>query len=155
MATPLRIEWRSPVYLRSACDYVHLNPVRAGIVRSGQKLDKFRWSSYPAYLQPKLRPVWLRLDRLLGEHGLEKDTARSRREFERRMKLARVEHGENESVRHGWRIGAEDFHDWLADKLARRGRKGERPGSDRKQTRLWRRRWCSKRWRKHVGGRSI
>ena len=42
------------------------------------------------------------------------------------MKMARVEHRENESVRHGWRIGAEDFHDWLADKLARRGRKGER-----------------------------
>ena len=120
------IDGRSPGYLRAACDYVHLNPVRAGIVRSGQKLDKFRWSSYPAYLQPKLRPVWLRLDRLLGEHGLEKDTARNRREFERRMKMARVEHGENESVRHGWRIGAEDFHDWLADKLARRGRKGER-----------------------------
>jgi hypothetical protein len=89
-------------------------------------LDKFRWSSYPAYRQPKLRPVWLRLDRLLGEHGLEKDTTRNRREFERRMKMARLEPGEHESVRRGWRIGAEDFHDWLADKLARRGRKGER-----------------------------
>src|SRR5262249_15213519 len=39
------IDGRSPGYLRAACDYVHLNPVRAGIVRSGQKLDKFRWSS--------------------------------------------------------------------------------------------------------------
>jgi hypothetical protein len=95
-------------------------------VRTGQKLDKFRWSSYPAYRQPKLRPAWLRLDRLLGEHGLDKDTARNRRKFERRMKVARLEPGENESVRRGWRIGADDFHDWLADKLARRGRKGER-----------------------------
>ncbi|HET6492098.1 MAG TPA: hypothetical protein VFG44_03910, partial [Burkholderiales bacterium] len=84
------------------------------------------WSSYPAYRHPKLRPGWLRLDRLLGEHGLEKDTARNRREFERRMKVACLEPGENESMRRGWRIGAEDFHDWLADKLARRGRKGER-----------------------------
>lgn len=31
-----------------------------------------------------------------------------------------------EMVRHGWRVGAEDFRDWLADKLARPGRKGER-----------------------------
>jgi hypothetical protein len=54
------------------------------------------------------------------------DTARNRREFERRMKLARLEPGEHESARRGWRIGAEDFHDWLANKLARRGRKGER-----------------------------
>ena len=29
-----------PGYLRAACDYVHLNPVRAGIVRSGQKLKQ-------------------------------------------------------------------------------------------------------------------
>ena len=42
------------------------------------------------------------------------------------MKMARLEPGEHESVRRGWRIGAEDFHDWLANKLARRGRKGER-----------------------------
>src|SRR4030095_6268354 len=88
--------------------------------------DKFRWSSYPAYRQPNLRCAWLPLDRLLGEHGLEKDTARNRREFERRTKMARLEPGENESVRRGWRSGAEDFHDWRADKLARRGRKGER-----------------------------
>jgi hypothetical protein len=45
------------------------------------------------------------------------------REFERRMKQARLEPGDQELVRRGWRIGAEDFRDWLADKLARRGRK--------------------------------
>ena len=34
---------------------------------------------------------------------------------------------EDETVlRSGWKIGAEDFPDWLADKLSRRGRKGER-----------------------------
>ena len=30
-----------------------------------------------------------------------------------------------------WKIGAEDFADWLAEKLARRGRKGERAGERR------------------------
>jgi hypothetical protein len=33
----------------------------------------------------------------------------------------------------GWKIGAEDFADWLAEKLARRGRKGER-ASERHET---------------------
>ena len=28
-------------------------------------------------------------------------------------------------LRNGWKIGAEDFRDWLADKLLRRGRTGE------------------------------
>jgi putative transposase len=127
------IDGRRPGYLRCACDYVHLNPVRAGIVSGKKKLDSFRWSSYPAYRRPKLRQPWLRTDRLLGEHGLAKDSAATRREFERRMKQARLELGDQELVRRGWRIGAEDFGDWLADKLARRGRKGER-ASERRET---------------------
>ena len=98
-----------------------------------KKLDSYRWSSYPAFQRSKLRPPWLRVDRLLGEHGLEKDTAAVRREFERRMKQARLEPGEQELMRRGWKIGAEDFRAWLADKLARRGRKGER-ASERRET---------------------
>ena len=71
------IDGRKPGYLRSACDYVHLNPARAGIVSGKKKLDCFRWSSYPAYRRPSLRPPWLRVDRVLGEHGLKGDTAAS------------------------------------------------------------------------------
>ena len=74
-----------------ACDFVPLNPVRAGIVGAEEKLECFHWSSYPAYRWPKLRPRWLRVDRLLGEHGLVEDTAKSRREFERIMNQARGE----------------------------------------------------------------
>jgi REP-associated tyrosine transposase len=127
------IDGRKPGYLRCACDYVHLNPARAGIVSGKKKLDCFRWSSYPAYRRPSLRPPWLRVDRLLGEHGLKGDTAATRREFERRMKQARLAPGDENLTRSGWRIGAEDFHDWLAAKLARRGRKGER-ASERRET---------------------
>jgi REP-associated tyrosine transposase len=127
------IDGRKRGYLRCACDYVHLNPVRARMVSGKKKLESYRWSSYLAYRRPKLRPPWLRVDRLLGEHGLERDTAATRREFERRMKQARLEPGEQELMRRGWKIGAEDFRDWLADKLARRGRKGER-ASERRET---------------------
>jgi hypothetical protein len=68
--------------------------VRAGIVSGNKKLDSFRWSSYPAYRRPKLRQQWLKTDRLLDEHGLDQDTAASRREFERRMKQVRLEPGD-------------------------------------------------------------
>jgi hypothetical protein len=44
------------------------------------------------------------------------------------MRVARLDtrFDEEELVRSGWKIGGEDFRDWLADKLARPGRKGER-----------------------------
>ncbi|MDQ3199863.1 MAG: transposase [Verrucomicrobiota bacterium] len=122
------IDERSGDYLRAACDYVHLNPVRAGVVGPEEKLEIYRWSSYVAYRDPKERPSWLRIDRLFGEHGLMKDTATSRREFERRLAAARgrAEGVEEEQLRQGWKLGAEDFADWLAGKLARAGRSGER-----------------------------
>lgn len=127
------IDRRSPGFLRRACDYVHLNPVRAGIVAREEKLETFPWSSYPAYRWPKLRTSWLRVDRLLGEHGLVEDTAASRRELARAMDQLRLEPADPVPCRRAWKIGAEDFHDWLADKLSRRGREGER-ASERSET---------------------
>ena len=121
------IDSRSKGYLRCACDYVHLNPVRAGLVKRNQKLESFLWSSYCAYQSPKLRAPWLRIDRLLGEHGLEKDTAASRREFERRMNWARSDPSPEFPMRRGWKIGAEDFSDWLAEKR----RTGQRAAGNR------------------------
>ena len=62
-------------YLKTACDYVHLNPARANLVKAGQPLSADMWSSYPAYLAaPSRRPGWLPVDRLLGERGIPKDS---------------------------------------------------------------------------------
>lgn len=113
------VDERSCAYLRCACDYVHLNPRRAGLVAAGARLESYLWSSYPAYLRPRLRPEWLRVDRLLGEHGLEHDTAASRREFGRRIEACAVEAPEYKVLRRGWTLGGEDFVDWLTDKLTR------------------------------------
>ena len=129
------IDERSPLYLVMACNYVHLNPARAGLVGQGERLEAFPWSSYPAYLRPALRASWLRFDRVLGEHGLQGDTAKNRREFSRRMEqLCSADlPGENMALRRGWKMGAEDFADWLAEKLDRRGRSGER-ARERRET---------------------
>ena len=127
------IDERLPPYLRTACDYVHLNPVRAGLVEREEGLETYVWSSYPAYLQPGLRPAWLRTDRLLGEHGLDEKRRGARKEFARRMHTQRDEapHGGETVFPRGWRLGGEDFVEWLSVKLARRGRPSERAGERR------------------------
>src|SRR5436305_1759006 len=54
-------------YLKTVCDYFHLNPTRAGLLGAGQPLTEFAWSSYRPYLKRSARPPWLRVDRLFGE----------------------------------------------------------------------------------------
>ena len=112
-------------YLRTVCDYVHLNPARARLVPGNAALRRFRWSSYGEYLKtPAQRPVWLRVDRLLGEKGIPKDSLAGRREFERQMERRRGEElaAEFKPVERGWCIGSEAFQaELLAAASARVG----------------------------------
>src|SRR5262245_32936310 len=69
-------------YLQSVCDYVHLNPARAGLLKADQPLEAYPWSSYPLYSKPPAaRPAFLRTDRLLGEWGIPKDSSAGRLQF--------------------------------------------------------------------------
>src|SRR5580692_4504372 len=43
----LIVEGSGDGYLATVCDYVHLNPVRAGLLAPPQPLEYFVWSSYP------------------------------------------------------------------------------------------------------------
>ncbi len=57
--------------LKAVCDYVHLNPARARLLKPEQALRGYRWSSWPEYLKaPGKRCPWWRVDRLLGEHRI-------------------------------------------------------------------------------------
>jgi REP element-mobilizing transposase RayT len=103
-------------YLRTVCRYVHLNPVRAKLIGPQTPLREFRWSSLPLYLEaPGKRPPWLRMDRVLGEEGIPKDSAAGRREFERRMEERRQldEPEEFGGIRRGWCLGDEAFRQEL------------------------------------------
>ena len=106
-------------YLKTVCDYVHLNPARAKILSNEQKLSVFGWSSYPAYLKPpSSRPIWLRVDRLLGEHGIYTDTATGRAELERRMELRRASEEEDfKPIAHRWCLGSEAFRKELLERM--------------------------------------
>jgi len=112
-------------YLRTVCDYVHLNPARAKLLKRTDKLSDFRWSSYPAYLQAaSQRPRWLRVDRVLGEAGIPKDSPAGRAEFGKRMEVRRWEENEQmyKQVRRGWVLGDEEFRaELLAAMTARNG----------------------------------
>ena len=70
------IEGSGNGYLRTVCDYVHLNPVRAHLLKPEERLLAYPWSSFGYYLSaPEHRPQWMRADRLLGEHGIVEDRA--------------------------------------------------------------------------------
>ena len=100
-------------YLKTVCDYVHLNPVRAGLLRRGQPLESYGWSSYGQYLQsPGKRVGWLRTDRLLSEWGIPKDSPAGRKHFAQCMEHRREQENAKtdwKAVERGWFLGSEEF----------------------------------------------
>jgi hypothetical protein len=107
-------------YLKTVCDYVHLNPARARLLKPGQSLQEFKWSSYPLFLAGQARrPPWLRADRLLGEWRIPKDSPAGRRVFAEGMERRRREDTQKEfkAVERGWCLGDEQFRQELLDQV--------------------------------------
>src|SRR5881409_3426270 len=78
-------------YLRTVCNYVHLNPARARLLSAQRPLREYRWSSWPEYLKsPGQRPEWLRVDRLLGEYHVPQDSAAGRKRLEEALEGGRA-----------------------------------------------------------------
>ena len=66
----LIIDPESDGYFETVSTYIHLNPVRAGILKDGP-VQAYRFSSYPFYLTTlRRRPPWLVVDRVLGNLAL-------------------------------------------------------------------------------------
>jgi REP element-mobilizing transposase RayT len=110
-------------YLKSVGDYVHLNPARAKLVAADAPLKSFAWSSWPAYLAaPSKRPAWLRVDRLLGEWGIPKDSPAGRQRLEQAVEKRRgaVEGEEFKPIRRGWCLGEEAFRKELLTQMSER-----------------------------------
>lgn len=112
----LLVESDNPGYLRTVCEYVHLNPVRANLLKPTEPLQSYRWSSYPAYLEgPRRRPTWLRVDRVLGGMDIPADSVAGRRQFEQSMEDRRHEDDPDKyaGIRRGWCWGDEAFRKGL------------------------------------------
>ena len=114
-------------YLRAACDYGHLNPVRAHWLRPEERLLAYPWSSLVWYLAaPAHRPGWVRVDRLLGEHGIPQDSAPGREQFERQREARRLEEVDEAALkvfRRGWCLGGESFRQQMLEQME--GKLGE------------------------------
>jgi len=123
-------------YLRTVCDYVHLNPARAKLLKPEQPLRAYRWSSFAEFLEsPRQRPAWLRADRLFGELGIPKDSSAGREQFEQRVEDRRRTDvpGQWKAVRRGWCMGEEQFRTELLEQMI--GKMGRHHGgSERAET---------------------
>ena len=123
-------------YLKTVCDYVHLNPSRARLLRRSQSLREYRWSSWPEYLKsPGQRWPWLRVDRLLGEYRLPKDSAAGRRRLEAALEERRgAEEGAGcQAIRRGWFMGGKALKKELLDQMKEK-LGAEHYGEQRQQT---------------------
>lgn len=123
-------------YLKTVCDYVHLNPVRARMVPEEVPLRSFLWSSWPAYLAARSkRAGWLRVDRLLGEYGIPNDSNAGRRRLEGALEERRRagECDEFNTVRRGWCLGDEEFRKELLGQMSER-MGAEHYGTERAET---------------------
>jgi REP element-mobilizing transposase RayT len=117
----LVVDGESPGYLHTVCDYVHLNPVRANLLRPEQAMRDYAWSSLGEYLKPPPdRVAWVRVDRLLGEYQISRDDAAGRRRFAEGMEERRQkdEPAEWKAVRRGWFLGAAELKEQLLEQMA-------------------------------------
>ncbi len=78
---------------RVSANGVRLHAPQSGAGEVAARRKAGCWSIRGAVLRgyltaPRHRPAWMRVDRLLGEHGIGRDTEAGRREFERRMERA-------------------------------------------------------------------
>jgi hypothetical protein len=123
-------------YLKTVCDYVHLNPVRAGLVKSDERLSAYVWSSWPEYLKaPTRRWPWLRVDRLLGEYRIPKDNPAGRRRLEEALEARRQaeDGGEFNAIRRGWFLGDQERKEELLVQMGA-GMKEHHGGAERRES---------------------
>ena len=118
----LVIDAEEPGYFLVVSSYIHLNPARTGLVRSGESLERYRWSSYPSYLVPPgKRPNWLCVDRVLGELGVHRNNRGGRQAYKEYVEGLAKKYfeiagrkdldGEWKLLRRGWYLGRESFRE--------------------------------------------
>ena len=114
------IDPSDPVYFRTACNYIHLNPVRARLAGTPDtvSMGEYRWSS-SWYLLRNLSktPEWLSLGRIVEENTFQPDGLRARKLYLRCLeKEAEVEdEAEYRALRRGWCLGSPEFKAELKD----------------------------------------
>ncbi len=119
-------------YLRQLIDYVHLNPVRAGLIGEGGGFDAYEWTSLQEYRKPpSKRFSWMETADSFQDLKI-KDTAAGRRKYLERLEglidwsrpndAGRVL-WEGQSLQStlqcGWYFGAQSFREELLKKVGK------------------------------------
>jgi len=99
--------------LGQVCHYLHLNPVRAGVV-SVEQLADYRYSSYWYLRRPKERPAFLEAETALTEEGNLPDTPAGWRSYAAYLAWQAAEGPVGKSkayvnLSRGWALGAPAF----------------------------------------------
>lgn len=99
--------------------YIHLNPVRAQLVKDP---DQYPWSSYSAYGEKKKRWSWLHTDFILAQISRNKRKAlRGYREYTQRGITENLEDPLKKTIA-STVIGSEKFIEWVRERWAKRER---------------------------------
>jgi len=130
--------------LGQVCHYIHLNPVRAGVVPV-ERLDGYRNSSYWYFSRPKQRPDFLKFDTALGEAGGLTDNAAGWRSYRDYLawQVSDGPAGRSKAyvqLSKGWALGSADFKRTLIHDhaLAASSRAWENQGVHEILTERWR-----------------
>ena len=93
--------------------YIHLNPVRAGIV---DMPERFRWSSHRCYLGKRKRPEWLAEDFILSY--FDNDNGNARQKYDEFVKAGINVEGESplEETVASTILGSDNFIESIKDK---------------------------------------
>jgi len=97
-------------YLKPLSRYIHLNPVKAGMVNSP---GEFSWSSYPAFIGKIKTPDWLETGWLLATFGRKKKEAVSNyKAYVEGIEIKALKDPE-EDIIGGFILGDIDFISWV------------------------------------------
>ncbi len=97
-------------YLKHLSRYIHLNPIRAGIVAN---CKGYPWSSYPVFGGYAKAPEWLETHWLLSLFAQKRKVAKERyREFVESVQNEKIENPSKDIVS-GIILGGTDFINWI------------------------------------------
>ncbi len=99
-------------YLKPLSRYIHLNPVKAGMVNSP---GEFFWSSYPAFIGKIKTPDWLETGWLLATFGRnKKEAVDNYKAYVEGIEIKTLKDPE-EDIIGGFILGDIDFTNWVKD----------------------------------------
>ena len=112
-------------YLTTVSRYIHLNPVRAGVV---EKPRDYPWSSYRCFAGEQKAPGWLEARQVLEQFSAKPSRARAAyRGFVEDISIGELENP-IKGAREGFIIGSDGFADWVQGSiLAKRPEEKEIP----------------------------